>query len=408
LKAQPVKGLNTRDTKIRIPLLTWGAVYFLFWCYRSVFSVIGEVVIMRLTPISDTRTYQASDLITSLVDIGSTSTSGSLGFQALATVITQIVGGVFGSLFFYNSILINIGFQTIGFIGLLAMLRALTPKERSLFLPLLMLPSVTVWTSIASKEALLTFMMGIICAHIIDIYKNQDKIRWYHFGSLALLYIFKPHYLISVMYVLSITYIAKYFRQKATVSIVALISSLGMLYLFRIEYSEMANWTNSALAAMGGGSGRPALLVEEYDVFYKAPYGMFISFIGPTLGEIKKILQLFTFIESMIIVSVFAGLIIRGLWFLPIYNVILSLSTIFWIIFLNYPLGLTNAGTAIRYRSGYILLIFLAFTFLASRSHYVDWTRGLQMRLAPLRQTMIRKGFIKDPALDISRTPQRN
>lgn len=363
---------------------------------------------MRLTPLSDTASYQASTLVASIIEIGSIGAGGTLGFQSFATVMTQIVGGLFGALFFHNSILINIGYQTIGFIGLLAMLRALAPRERSLFLPLLMLPSVTVWTSIASKEALLTFMMGIICAHTIKIYKNQDRIRWYHWICLVLLYAFKPHYLISVMFVLSITYTAKYFRQKATVAIVALIGSFGMLYLFRNEFSELANWTNSAVASMGGDSGRPAMLVEEYDVFYKAPYGMFISFFGPTLGEVNKILQLFTFIESSVIISVFVGLIIRGLSFLPIYNVILSLGAIFWIIFLNYPLGATNAGTAIRYRSGYILLVFLAFSFLGSRSHYVDWTRGLQRRLAPLRQNMIKKGLIKDPSLDNSRTLHQN
>ena len=89
---------------------------------------------MRLTPISDTRTYQSSDLISSFVDIGSTGYGGTLGFQALATGLTQLIGGVFGAIFFHNAILSNIGFQTIGFIGLVAMLRALEPKERALFL----------------------------------------------------------------------------------------------------------------------------------------------------------------------------------------------------------------------------------------------------------------------------------
>jgi hypothetical protein len=393
-----------KKKSIGTPLLTWGTVYFLFWSYRSVFSVIGEVVIMRLTPISDTRSYQAAELFSSIREIGRVGVEASLGLQALATGLTRFMGAFFGTLFLHNSILINIGFQTIGFIGLLAMLRALEPRERSLFLPLLMLPSVTVWTSIASKEALLTFMMGILCAHIIKIYKNQDKIRWYHWLCLALLYAFKPHFFIPVMFVLSISYTAKYFRQKATVAIVALIGSLGMMFLFRNEFSELANWTNAALSAMGGDSGRPVLLVEEYDVFYKAPYGMFLSFFGPTFGEVKKILQWFTFVESSLIVGVFVVLVIRGLKFLPIYNIIVSFGAIFWIIFLNYPLGATNAGTAIRYRSGYILLVFLAFTFLASRSHYVNWTQGLRQRLAPLRETMIRNGIIKNPPSDISPT----
>ena len=160
----------------------------MFWCYRSVFSVIGEVVIMRLTPISDTRSYQAANLFDSILEFGFTPFSGDHpGFQAGATQATAAIGGLFSGLFFGNAILINIGFQTIGFIGLLALLRAFAPKERSFFLLLFMLPSMTVWTSIATKEALLTCMLGIICAHVIDIYKNRDRIRWYHLFSLFLI-----------------------------------------------------------------------------------------------------------------------------------------------------------------------------------------------------------------------------
>jgi hypothetical protein len=381
----------------QLPLLTWGAVYFLFWCYRSLFSVLDELVIMRLTPVSDTRSYQSNDIITAIGIVGESGSVGTLGMQALATELTKAVGGVFGTLFFSNPILINIGFQSIGFLGMLAMLRALGPKERTIVLPILMLPSLSVWSSMASKEALLTFMVGIICAHIIDMYNNRDKLRWFHFGCIFLLYAFKPHYLAAIFFILSVTYAAKYCRQKATVAILALMGSFALLFLFRDQVSELANWVNFALTAMGGDSVRPGLLVEEYDVFYKAPYGMFLSFFGPTLGEITKILHIFTFIESSIIVGVFMVLLIRGLPYLPVYNIVVSFGTVFWIIFLNYPLGASNAGTAIRYRTGYILLVILAFAFLIPRSQYVNWTRGLPRKLAPLRRTLVRKGWIKEP-----------
>jgi len=397
LQAQPLKGQHKYGSIFAIPALTWGAVYFLLWCYRSVFSVIGEVVLMRLTPISDTRAYQAAELFTSLKGLENIGTGGNLGLQALATGLTELIGGLFGFVFLHNAILVNIGFQTIGFIGLVAMLRALTPRERIVLLSLLMLPSVTVWTSIASKEALLTFMLGIICAHIINIYTNKDKIRWYFWLCLFLLYAYKPHYFVPAIFVLCITYAAKYFRQKATVAMLVLIGSFALLFLFRDQISELANWTNFALSSMGGDSGRPQMLIDEYDVFYKAPYGMFISFFGPTFGEIKKLLHVLTFIESSVIIAVFIGLVIRGLWVLPIYNVVLGFGTVFWILFLSYPLGATNAGTAIRYRSGYILLIFLAIIFLSSRPLYVDWKKGLQSRLTPMREFLISKGWVKEP-----------
>jgi len=259
-----------------------------------------------------------------------------------------------------------------------------------------MLPSVTVWTSIASKEALLIFMLGIICARIINIYKNQDKLRWYLFVCLFLLYGYKPHYFVPVMFVLCITYTAKYFRQKATVAMLGLICSFGLLYLYRDQFSELANWTNYALSAMGGESGRPPMLVEKYDVFYKAPYGMFLSFFGPTLGEISKILHVFTFLESTVIFGTFLFLLLRGLPRLPIYNLVLSFGTVFWIIFANYPLGATNAGTAIRYRSGYILIVIVAIVFLLPRTQYLVWTKGLGPRLVSLRRAFGRSPRIRN------------
>jgi len=392
-----LKSFNNLHRSFRIPLLTWGTVYFLFWAYRCIFSVIGEVVVMRLTPISDTRSYQAADLLTAVGSVTNAgiAKTGTLGLQALATALTKTVGGVLGTLFFYDPIMINIGFQSIAFIGLLAMLRALEPGQRKIFLPILMLPSLTVWSSIASKEALLVFMTGVLCAHIINIYNNKDKIRWYHFIILIALYAYKPHYLITVLFILSITYTSKYFRQKATIAMLGLIFSFFVLFLVRKEFGEFAVWIDFALTSMGGGSVRPRLLLNEYDVFIKAPYGMYLSFFGPTLGEISKIVHVFTFVESSIIGGVFIVIILRRLPSIPMYNAILSFGTVFWIIFLNYPLGATNPGTAIRYRTGYILLVILAIVFLLERTQFMTWKRGLRLRLAPLRDVRRSKGRLK-------------
>jgi len=393
---EKLKILVRHSYKLRVPLISWGLVYFLFWCYRCIYSVIGEVVVMRLTPVSDTRSYQAADFFTTFRNLLESGPGGTLGLQTIATDLTKTIGGGFGVLFLQNPIMINIGFQTIGFIGLLAMLRALQPRERTIILPILMLPSLTVWTSIASKEAILTFLVGIICAHIINMYTNTDRIRWYLILCFVLLYMYKPHYLVSLGFIIGTTYVARYFRQKATVAMIALICSFILLYIFSKEVSDLANFVDYALTSMGGDSVRPRLLVEDNDVFIQAPYGMFLSFFGPTLGEIKKVLHVVTFIESSLIVGVFLFLTFRDLPSLPIYNIILSFGAIFWIIFLNYPLGANNAGTAIRYRSGYILIVILAFVFLMPRSQYVNWIKGLQQRMARGRRPTVKLDHAKN------------
>ena len=52
---------------------------------------------------------------------------------------------------------------------------------------------------------------------------------------------------------------------------------------------------------------------------------------------------------------------------------IVSFFTLLWILLATYPLGLANPGTAVRYRTDYIMLVYLAAIVLVSRPTYVHW-----------------------------------
>jgi hypothetical protein len=163
--------------------------------------------------------------------------------------------------------------------------------------------------------------------------------------------------------------------------VVALLASFAMLYIFRDIVDEFTTWVDFALAAMGGRSGRPQLLLEKYDVFYLAPYGIYLAFMGPTFQEMSiGVLHVFTFFESLIIVVILTLFMVRRLPDRPVFNLILSFGGLFWILFANYPLGLSNPGTAIRYRTGYILIVFLCAVTLQSRPLYADWVKGWRQR----------------------------
>jgi hypothetical protein len=51
--------------------------------------------------------------------------------------------------------------------------------------------------------------------------------------------------------------------------------------------------------------------------------------------------------------------------------------TLFWILFTNYPLGIMNPGSAIRYRTGYEILVFVVMVFLLSPNLFVTWRAGI-------------------------------
>ena len=126
---------------------------------------------------------------------------------------------------------------------------------------------------------------------------------------------------------------------------------------------------------LAGRSSRSDLFfTEKYDVFLKAPLGMALSLFGPKLTEIfTSPLALISFIESSVLFAFIFIIVAQRLMLLPVYNLILGAGTIFWLIFATYPLGITNIGSAVRYRSGWIILIFGIVSVLMSRSFYMHW-----------------------------------
>lgn len=378
---KPALSLLAWLAAFRVPLFSWTTAYALLWCYRALFSVLGEVVIMRLTIVSDTRSYQRQELWQALDLLAVVSSNIGFLMQATATALTKLVGLFFGLLSFNNPIFINLGFQTIGFLGLLALLRALEPTERKVFFGLLLLPSITVWSSIASKEALLVGFVGVVCAHIVKIYKNEDRINVVTVLCVILVGVFKPHYMPALLLLIGVSYAARYSPQKATIALLALIASLLVLYVLRDPFDDFATYVDYGITALGGNSVRPRFLVEQYDVFFKAPLGMYLAFAGPTLSEASRgILHMVTFTETVVIIFVLLFFLIRRLPEVPAFNFILSMSALFWILFATYPPAVSNPGTAIRYRTGYILIVFLCFVLMLSRPLYVNWVRGWRVR----------------------------
>lgn len=356
-------------------IVGWSAYFIFLYIYRCFCAVFFQKVLLKLTSVADTTMYQmgksseSGTLADGLFDLGST---------RFASMLTIEIGSVFSYFTFGNAILINIGFQTIAFVGIVYLLLSVDLNSRKYLAILVLLPSFSLWTSIASKEAIVVFALAIITGYLLRLYQpEKHKFHFIAVIAIFLIFFYKPLYLPAITFAVVGTLICQRTEKKAFVAFVGALFSIGLLYLFRDLIDEAAFTLQVMLAdeRLAGRSSRSDLFfTEKYDVFLKAPLGMALSLFGPKLTEIfTSPLALISFIESSVLFAFIFIIVAQRLMLLPVYNLILGAGTIFWLIFATYPLGITNIGSAVRYRSGWIILIFGIVSVLMSRSFYMHW-----------------------------------
>ena len=132
----------------------------------------------------------------------------------------------------------------------------------------------------------------------------------------------------------------------------------------------IGEWVNEP-----GLSSRPGtLLTEQYDIFTKAPEGILLAFMGPTLSEASgRVLHLISYAESSFMLLMLFFYIFIRLPSIPAYSFFIGIFTVFWIMFAVYPLGTNNPGTAVRFRTDFIMIIYVAVIVIMSRSLYINW-----------------------------------
>lgn len=360
--------------------ISWGTIYVLLFVYRAIYSVIAQVVVSRLTPLGDTPTYQIGALNFSLETFDLLLNVP----RKFSTELTLLIGGIFNLLLGGNPVLINIAFQSLGFVGIVLLLRALEPRTRVLVLLLLMLPSFTIWSSIAGKEAIVVMAIGILGAYIVRLTKDFSWPRFREFFAAGVVVVFKGQYVPALLFLFGALVVGPRVRQRTFLILLVGLLSLSSLYVARDQLDEQAFLiiphfsSDSGFDGLAGGrSTRPPFWIEKYDVFAKSPEGMLVSFIGPTPGEALRggFLQIASFAESALMVTILAVVVI---WNLPRTSVALAVTAsfaLFWMLFATYPLGVMNPGTAVRYRTGYLPLVILMLVMVLSVPARDSWHR---------------------------------
>ena len=249
---------------------------------------------------------------------------------------------------------------------------------------LLSTPSFGIWTSIASKESVAVFYLGIILGFIFDLIKGNPKKNFLLVSfSFYLCALFKSHYLIGISAILIYIIVAKSLslkgEGKAILLVLFFIVSFSALYFYRNEINELSYIMPIHFRLDGGSTRENLIWVNDFDVFWNAPYGMYIAFVGPTLAEaFSKPIHMVVWLESLFILSFFSFFMLKFMMVsyksgrLNIYFIGLFLTVTLWVLFVHYPFGALNPGSAIRYRSGFygFLVILAYFLYVESMKCY--------------------------------------
>ena len=377
--------------------LTWGTFYAFLFLYRCLYSVLGQTIVFSLTTPADTSSYQQNGIGYVLTAVDALSLSPQFGQQQQANWITIIIGAIFNFASGGSPILINMWFQALAFLGIWRLLAAVEPEQRKFLALLVMLPSFSLWSSIASKEAIVVFLVGMLCSVAVRAYRGIGHFTPRDGLFLAALYIFKPHFVPAFLFLLLLPVFARRVRQPGALALIAGVVSLVPLYIWRDTIDRSVLAVASGMYNEGGLSTRTErLLVESYDYFVHAPEGMLLALVGPTWSEVSSgVLHLASFSESMLMLGMLLIYVTPQLPRLPAYLAIVSIFTLFWIMFATYPAGIANPGTAIRYRTDWILVLYVVTVVLMSPRTQVQWRSDARQR----------PGFRRQPRADLPAAP---
>jgi len=347
--------------------------FWLCFFFTRVFYLLFAVLVYnRFTRLGDTGRYITANV------------SFSLRIFHDSTFFMDFFGGIFGRIFLYNMILANFPAMLISFITIKWAVEKLELRKyvnNILLMFALSLPNFSVWTSIWSKELFGLIFTAIIAVLIINFINGNYKIKIIDILGLYLCLLFNPHYLPFILQTLIFIYIArnllnhKPFGQLG-LAVFFLFINILFLYAIRDIVNMYAGIIHSHFDTPTARATRDNIFLEDYDFFRHLPWGMFIAFFGPTLDEmIQNPLHAIAGVESLLIIGLFFYLskyiYIRCLLQFRISSVLpISYLMIFiGILFIHYPFGVFNPGSAIRYRSRFIFLFLVLLLYLYKHKH---------------------------------------
>lgn len=248
-------------------------------------------------------------------------------------------------------------------------------SDWSLFI-LISLPNFCIWTSIYSKEFFGLVFSAILGVLFINFLKGNYKLQWRDLFAAYLCLLFKPQYFPFILQGLLYIYLSRKFFKSANARGLFAVFMVGcnllMIYSVHDLIDELALQMHAHFD-FAGTSSRPNIFLKNGDFFRYAPVGMFTAFFGPTLSEmVRNPLHLIAGIESVAIIGLFTWLVFRSIYRLmtqgkfspiPLFSIWITIAGL---LFIHYPFGIFNPGSAIRYRTNFLFFIIILLSYLYS------------------------------------------
>jgi len=324
---------------------------------------------------------------TTLGDSGGYATDNPLGYEEKgggllsSTGIVLYLGYQIGKIVGFNFNAVAMIFQTIAFVGIVALLNAVDRRDRLLLFVFFLSPSFTLWSSLPGKEAFVVLFTCMILRGFARSLNGKAMVTPLFIVAVILLAIFKLQYLVALFFLFVTLAAGRFVTNRELLLLVGGLASIAILFAFRGYLEELVPLTIQPHFVGDAARSTRDLFFKEYgDVFGKMGEGMLLAFVGPTVFEVGiSIVHLASFIESLILLGFLLLVIVWRSPSMPVFCLMLAGFVIFWIVFANYPMGVLNPGTAIRYRSGWLPVIAFSVVVLTSRRVYENWI-GIRRR----------------------------
>lgn len=339
----------------------------LYFIYRFIIFVFDIFVYSKMTSLGDTERY--------LHGVGGTATNWLLN----STAMMDFFGAIIGKLTLYNMFFANLPFMVLSFMIIRWAIEKTNLRRNIpsiLLYMLLCLPNFCVWTTIYSKEFVGLVISAIFGVLFFRYFKGDFKLKWIDFFATYLCLLFKPQYLPFIFQGLFYIFIARKFLKSAesclTLALVVLVLNVCIV----IAITPLINQLASVMYIhfnVDGTSTRPNVFVEDGDFFKHMPTGIIIAFLGPTYVEmVKSPFMMIAGLEGLFMIGLFVLLSAKVLKSLlnygrlspvPLFSILI---TTLGLLFIHYPFGIFNPGSAIRYRTNFLFLFMLLLGYLYS------------------------------------------
>ena len=304
----------------------------------------------------------------------------NISFFLSSTKIVEFMGSFLNSLFgefITHFIFFNI--STFSMIYLMVVAK-FSKRQTVILLLFLSTPSVTIWSSLVGKEALVIFSTCILVSGMIKLHRRDKPNHWLIFFGIYILAIAKPH--ILPIFIFSYILLVSYNNFSNKVMVVSLLAASFLLMFFLILnlYGDLLGDTAKSLPMFFSLESRLTreniYFVKTEDLFNFRPDYWLISFMGLKINEVGSMIDFIFYVEGKLLLLFLIYLLVRRsnwVWEnsrISIFFFTMSAFFIVWMIIANYPMSILNPGSGMRYRSGFLpaLLVFAAyFPLLHSR-----------------------------------------